>query len=157
MISFVHAFPTIIFHPVFLTVAASWFTAQLTKVVLHYARTGEFDGRLLTETGGMPSSHSAFVSSLATCLGLWAGWTSPVFMLGLGFAIITMHDAAGLRMAAGRQAALLNKMVAQLYDRRKAAELPVMKEMLGHSPVQVLSGAALGILAAFLLFPALTR
>src|SRR4029079_6709875 len=106
--SFLVNFPRIILDPVFLIVAAAWFTAQLTKVAIFYFQTGRFNGRRLPETGGMPSSHSAFVASLATCLGLKEGWTSSIFMLATGFAIITMHDAAGLRMAAGRQAVLLN-------------------------------------------------
>ena len=155
MISFLTSIPSIVLHPIFLTVAASWFSAQLVKVVLEYFKTGRFRPILLTETGGMPSSHSAFVASLAASVGQKEGWTSSAFMMALGVAIIIMHDAAGLRMAAGRQAALLNRVVGRLYGARKT-DIPRMKEMLGHSLAQVLSGAALGVVVAFLLFPLLS-
>ncbi len=151
--SFLEALPAILTSPTFLIVAAAWFSAQLTKVALHYLRTHKLNWKLLTETGGMPSSHSAFVTSMTTCMGLSQGWTSGPFLVALGISIIIMHDAAGLRMAAGRQATLLNQIVAGLYEGRKAKP-PKMKELLGHSPLQVLSGALLGMLVAFCLYPA---
>jgi acid phosphatase family membrane protein YuiD len=145
---------SLLHHPMVLTVAAAWFTAQAVKVVIHFFRAGRMDWKLLAETGGMPSSHSALVTSMTTCVGMQAGWDSAPFLVALGFSIITMHDAAGLRMAAGRQAALLNQVVESLYQGRQAKP-PRMKELLGHSPLQVLSGGALGIAVALALFPIL--
>jgi acid phosphatase family membrane protein YuiD len=147
----------IILHPIFLTVAVAWAVAQMGKVVLEFSRSGRIRWSLMVETGGMPSSHSSFVSSLAASVGMKEGWTSSAFMVALGMAIIIMHDAAGLRMAAGRQAALLNQVVGRLYGARKVKGMPRMKEMLGHSPLQVISGALLGVAVAFLLFPPLNH
>ncbi len=153
---FFSALGGIISHPIFITVALAWLAAQALKVVIHYFRAGRLDWRLLAETGGMPSSHSSFVAAMAVSVGLSAGWDSPVFMVALGFAIITMHDAAGLRMAAGRQAVLLNQIVENLYDGRKAKP-PRMKELLGHSPLQVISGALLGVAVALACYPLFRR
>lgn len=152
LLLFVVNIPHIILHPIFLIVTAAWLAAQLVKVVLHYLRTHKVNLKLLAQTGGMPSSHSSYMSALTTCLGLWQGWDSPVFFLALGLSIIIMHDAAGLRAAAGRQATVLNQVAARLYEGRKA-KLPRMKEQLGHSVPEVLSGALLGLIVAFLLYP----
>jgi uncharacterized protein len=152
LLSFIVNVPHIIFHPVFLIVTAAWFAAQLMKVLLHFQRTHRINWKLLIQTGGMPSSHSAYMSALSTYLGLWQGWGSPIFFLSLGLSIIIMHDAAGLRAAAGRQAVMLNQVAARLYESRKAKP-PRMKEQLGHSVPEVLGGALLGLIVALLLYP----
>jgi hypothetical protein len=156
MTAFFAALGGILSHPIFMTTALAWLVAQALKMVIQYFRAGKLDWKLLVETGGMPSSHSSFVASMTVCVGLSAGWQSPAFMVALGFAIITMHDAAGLRMAAGRQAALLNQIVESLYEGRKAKP-PRMKELLGHSPLQVLSGALLGVAVAAAFYPLFRR
>jgi len=156
MSAFIKAVASIISHPIFTTTALAWLAAQALKMVIQYFRASKLDWKLLVETGGMPSSHSSFVASLTLCVGMSAGWQSPAFMLALGFAIITMHDAAGLRMAAGRQAALLNQIVESLYEGRKAKP-PRMKELLGHSPLQVISGALLGVAVALACYPLFCR
>ena len=100
-------------------------------------------------TGGMPSAHSATVSCLATVCGLYYGFHSLFFLAVLIFTIITMFDAAGVRRNVGRQARILNKMLDELYERGEVPEERV-KELLGHTPVEVFAGAFLGIVMGYL-------
>jgi acid phosphatase family membrane protein YuiD len=92
----------------------------------------------------MPSSHSAFTSSLAVAIGIEAGFDSALFALALGFALVVMYDAAGIRRAAGKQAAVLNHIVDELFHSGRIRENR-LRELLGHTPVEVLAGAALGV------------
>jgi len=101
----------------------------------------------------MPSSHSAFASALAVAVGLDMGFESPTFALALGFALIVMYDAAGIRRAAGKQAAVLNQIVDELFHSGRLPE-GRLRELLGHTPIEVLVGAALGV-AVSLMFEAL--
>jgi acid phosphatase family membrane protein YuiD len=140
-------------HPTFWVTAVSWLTADLLKVVLLKWRHGVLDWRRFFGTGGMPSSHSAFIASLTTCIGLSEGFFSSVFGLAVGVTILTGVDAAGLRRSAGLQAELLNQIVAELYQGRQLKP-PKVKETLGHTVAQVLAGIALGVGMAFLLYPA---
>ena len=94
----------------------------------------------------MPSSHSAFVTSLATGVGLTEGFDSTLFALAAVFALIVMYDAAGVRRAAGKQARVLNAIIEDLNRRELHPER--LRELLGHTPVEVLAGALLGILIA---------
>jgi acid phosphatase family membrane protein YuiD len=99
----------------------------------------------------MPSSHSAFVCCLATAIGLETGWGSPVFLLSVGIALVIMTDAAGVRRAAGQQAKILNEIMDDL-NRNKPVPQRRLKELLGHTPVQVFVGAFLGIGIALLMY-----
>ncbi len=128
----------------------SWALSQLTKVIRGMIRERRFNFRWIFDTGGMPSSHSASVASLATTIGLYYGFVSMPFLMALLFTIITMFDAAGVRRSAGRQAQVLNKMLDELYQKGQFAEERV-KELLGHTPKEVFAGAFLGILIALLL------
>src|SRR3989338_825505 len=92
-----------------LTALTSWFVAQTIKVFLGLIRTHKFDFRWLLRSGGMPSSHAAMSMSLCTALGLYYGFNTGLFALALGFAIITMFDAQGVRRHSGKQAEILNK------------------------------------------------
>lgn len=123
----------------------SWFLAQLYKFLHHLALTGKVDFRKFVSSGGMPSSHSAISVCLATMMGLQYGFDSGIFAFSVVFAMIVMADAAGVRRAAGKQAALLNKLVNSFEEFRHEK---VLKELLGHTPVEVFAGAALGILVA---------
>jgi len=127
---------------------AAWFIASFLKMMIYWWRQGRMDFRIFVGTGGMPSSHSAFVSCLATVIGLETGWDSPTFMLALGFAIVTMNDAQGVRRASGHQASILNRIADDLYQ-KKPFRPERVKELLGHSPIQVLAGWALGMLTGF--------
>ena len=94
----------------------------------------------------MPSSHSAFVIGMATAIGLVDGVNSTAFALAIGFAFVVMYDAAGLRRAAGKMAASLNKIMDHVYNVPTSEKL---KELLGHTPVEVFAGAALGVVCGF--------
>lgn len=139
-------------HPVTWVTAVAWLTADLLKVIILRWRQGVTDWRRFFGTGGMPSSHTAFITALTTCVGLSEGLQSPVFGLALGLSILTAVDAAGLRRSAGLQAEILNQIVAELY-KDKPVKPPRMKETLGHSISEVLAGAAVGVAVPFLLFP----
>jgi acid phosphatase family membrane protein YuiD len=129
----------------------AWFIAQGLKVLIYWFRNHKINFRLFVGTGGMPSSHSAFVCSLATAIGLESGWDSPVFLLSVGIALIIMSDAAGVRRAAGQQAKILNEIMDDLYSSRPVPEKK-LKELLGHTPVQVFAGALLGIGVVLLMY-----
>jgi len=131
----------------FYTTAAGWAVAQGMKVLLYYFRHHKINFRLFVGTGGMPSSHSAFVSCMATTMGLEAGWSSPVFLLSMGIAVVIMSDAAGVRRAAGQQAKILNEIIDDMYSSKPFPQKR-LKELLGHTPVQVFVGAFIGIVVA---------
>ncbi len=129
--------------------------AQLYKFFYHFAREGRPDFQWLITTGGMPSSHSASVMSLSTLIGLRHGFDSPLFGLVLFFSLIIMYDAAGLRRAAGEQAAVINKMLEEFSVSHTIRE-ERLRELLGHTPTEVLVGALAGIVASVIfarLFP----
>jgi acid phosphatase family membrane protein YuiD len=136
---------------IFLTMVLGWFVAQGLKVLIYWFRHHKINFRLFVGTGGMPSSHSAFVSSLSAAIGLETGWDSPAFILSLGMAIVIMSDAAGVRRAAGQQAQILNEIMDDLY-RSKPVPHARLKELLGHTPVQVFVGAFIGIVVALLMY-----
>ena len=126
-------------------------TAQIIKFLLHLIIKRSMDLRLFTTTGGMPSSHSAGVMGLATAVGLIKGFDSIEFAIALGYAFIVMYDAAGVRRAAGKQAACLNKIIMDLYNQDLQEAGGKLKELLGHTPMQVLVGALYGVAYAFLI------
>lgn len=125
------------------------FFAQLLKALLFAIQRRRFDFRWLITTGGMPSSHSASVMALSTLVGLREGWDSPLFGVTLYFSVIVMYDAAGLRRAAGKQAAVLNRIVDEL-SRTHAVPQERLMELLGHTPMEVLVGALLGVVVGVL-------
>lgn len=124
---------------------ASAFTAQCIKFFLHLITKREIDLTLFTTTGGMPSSHSAGVVALAVVIGILSGFTSINFALATGFALVVMYDAAGVRRAAGKQAACLNKIIQDFYKHDIAQFGGRLKELLGHTPLQVFAGAIYGL------------
>lgn len=127
----------------------AWFTAQFIKVISRLFMERRFDFTLFVSSGGMPSSHSSFTVSLAVVIGKIYGWNSGLFGLAVAFALIVMYDAAGVRRAAGKQAKVLNKLVYTHMDRMEFEGK--LKELLGHTPLEVLMGALLGILLGALL------
>lgn len=133
-----------------LAVFLAWFISQAIKVIRGVWTQRKFNFRWLFDTGGMPSSHSASVAALATTAGLYYGFRSMPFLITLVFTIIIMFDAAGPRRAAGRQAAVLNKMIDDLYQRGQVPEQR-LRELLGHTPVEVFTGAFMGILTSLVL------
>ena len=128
----------------------AWTIAQTAKVVLYSVRQRRLNLRVLAVTGGMPSSHSAIVMGLTTAVGKYAGVASAQFAIALIFSFVVMYDAAGLRRAAGRQAAILNRLVEDLVHMRGVQEAK-LRELLGHTPVEVLVGAVLGVAVGLIL------
>jgi acid phosphatase family membrane protein YuiD len=140
-------------HPTTWVTACAWLSADLLKVLILRFKYGVTDWRRFFGTGGMPSSHTAFITGLATCIALSEGMQSPLFGLALGLCILTGVDAAGLRRSAGLQAEVLNQIVADLY-KDKDVKPPRVKETLGHTLPEVLGGIAVGVGVALLLYPA---
>ena len=132
---------------IFITVLVAWFIAQGAKVFLGAVMEKRFNFRWFVDTGGMPSSHAATVSALATAIGLEYGLQSSIFAITLVFAWIILMDAQGFRRSAGKQAEILNMILDDIYWKKKIKE-ERLKELLGHTPVEVLIGATLGILVA---------
>jgi acid phosphatase family membrane protein YuiD len=128
----------------------AWAIAQAAKVTLTSVRQRRLNLRVLAETGGMPSSHSAIVAGLTTAVGKYAGVGSPDFAIALIFTFVVMYDAAGVRRAAGRQAEILNRLVEDLVHMRGMQEQR-LRELLGHTPTEVLVGALIGIAVGLIL------
>jgi len=129
----------------------AWFVAcviaQLTKITLGAIRQRRFDFRWFLGTGGMPSTHAAGVTALSTAIGLHVGFDSPLFAAALVFTIVTLFDAQGVRRWSGRQAQILNKMLEDIYFKRRIQE-ERLKELLGHTPTEVLAGMGVGLVTA---------
>lgn len=129
---------------------ASAFLAQVIKFILFTIRSKHINFKIFTTTGGMPSSHSAGVMGLSTIVGILNGFDSVIFAACLGFSLIIMYDAAGLRRAAGKTAASLNRMMEDFYHHDLQSVGGKLKELLGHTPLEVFVGAIFGILFAYL-------
>ena len=128
----------------------AWLIAQVLKVTFDLLSTRKIDFRRLVSAGGMPSSHSAFVVALSTSVGFTQGFDSAIFAVSATFAGIIMYDAAGVRRAVGIQAGMLNEIVDDIYKHRPVGEKK-LKELIGHTPVEVFAGAALGFLISWFL------
>ena len=135
--------------PAFLACLFSWLSAQLVKTLIKL-----FSGKvhslkelfelLLWRTGSLPSSHSALVATLCTTIGFRSGVNSDVFILSLGFYLVTIRDAVGVRRANGLQAAMLNKIGRLLAAKNIIEEVKPIKEVQGHTPAEVIIGSLLG-------------
>lgn len=136
---------------IFISTLSAWAIAQILKVFLGVFREKRFNFKWLVRSGGMPSSHVALSMCLTTSMGLYYGFDSGLFAMALGFAVITMFDAQGVRRHSGRQAAALNKILDDLYAHKGLREEP-LNEFLGHLPVEVYAGGALGIIVALLFY-----
>ena len=131
---------------ILVTAILSWFVAQLLKMIFVLIRDKKLDFSRMVGSGGMPSSHSAFVVSLAVSVGLKEGFSSSLFAVSVVMALIVMYDAAGVRRAAGQQAKLLNQLVEKWETDDIENRGQKLKELLGHTPVEVFAGAVLGAL-----------
>ena len=127
---------------------SAWALAQLIKIIIEFIHTKKFNKSLLVSSGGMPSSHTALVVAMAVSVGCADGFASPVFGLALILCFIVMYDAAGVRRAAGNQAAAINILFRSLEDSGMKLDKN-LKELLGHSPLEVIAGALLGIVIGF--------
>ncbi|MEM8604291.1 MAG: divergent PAP2 family protein [Cyanobacteria bacterium P01_H01_bin.121] len=124
--------------------------AQVLKLVFEAMTHGKFNPLVLVETGGMPSSHSALVAALATAVGQTIGWSSTEFAVATIFAIIVMYDAAGIRQAAGLQAKVLNQIMDRMVQTDSSITRETLKELLGHTRLQVFVGASIGVAIALI-------
>ena len=127
-----------------------WFSIQLFKVIWDLVVTHKFDFKRILGAGGMPSSHSAVVTSLAAMIGKSQGLDSPMFGLSVIFACVVMYDAAGIRRAAGKQAKLLNKII-ETPGLTGVQVQEKLVEVLGHTPTQVLVGAIIGVIVGIII------
>ncbi len=132
---------------IFMTTLAAWAIAQTVKVSIGAVRQRRFDFRWFVGTGGMPSSHAAGASCLATAIGLAYGFDTVYFALSASFALVVMFDAQGVRRATGKQAQVLNKITEDIYWQGKVNENR-LRELIGHTPVEVIVGFLLGSLIA---------
>lgn len=129
--------------------AAAWLLAQIIKLPLEYVLHHEWNWQLLISAGGMPSSHSALVTGTAVSIGITQGFDSPFFAVAIVLALIVIYDATGVRRHAGDQARVLNLMIDELFTGHPLAEKE-LKEVLGHTPREVVAGIALGIIVSIL-------
>lgn len=130
------------------TALTAWLCAQILKTLTSYWKHGTLNFERLVGAGGMPSSHTALVVSLAWAVGLHDGFDSALFAVAFVLAGIVMYDAAGVRRAAGKQAKVINKLVRQLRVEHTVHDI-TLKELLGHSPIEVFAGAILGVAIAY--------
>ena len=129
----------------------AWAVAQAIKVILTLAISKRFDSSRVLGSGGMPSSHSAMVCAMVTAIGLHEGVGSSIFALAVCFAGVVMYDAAGVRRSTGKNAAVINRLIEDLAKDGFAFSEERLKELVGHTPIQVLAGALLGILVGTLI------
>lgn len=120
----------------------SWIIAQILKVVCYYIKDKKINFKHMAEAGGMPSVHSALVTSIALSIGLVHGFNSSLFALAFVFTTIVLYDAIGVRRSAGQQAFIINKLVAETDIKDDVQNL---KELLGHSPLEMAAGVVVGL------------
>jgi len=137
-------------NPVGISTMLGWILAQLIKVPVEYLRYKRWDWTLLLSAGGMPSSHSALMTAVATSIGLNVGWDSPMFALALAIAGIVVYDATGVRRQAGLHAERINQIVRELLHLKKLEDDQVsyLREIIGHTPGEAVAGVFFGIVIA---------
>jgi acid phosphatase family membrane protein YuiD len=129
--------------PVLIAGLVSWGIGQSIKVPIEYLRTREWNWALLFSAGGMPSTHSALMSSVTLSIGLFDGFNTPLFALAFAVSMVVMYDATGIRRQAGMHAQKINLLINELFSGQPISD-EQLKEVLGHSPLQVLMGILLG-------------
>jgi hypothetical protein len=134
----------LLINPILISALIAWFLAQVLKVLIEFITLRRWNWALLFQTGGMPSSHSAMVSSAALSIGLFMGFDQPVFAVAAILAMIVIYDATGIRREAGRQAALINTIIED-FTKGKLAQHKRLQEVLGHTPGEAFLGTFLGL------------
>ena len=127
--------------------ALAWGLAQFSKLLIGLLRERQLQIRYLTTAGGMPSSHSALVTALATRIGMEFGVNSGLFALSAVFAGVVLYDAAGVRRAVSHQARILNRMLEEVIEYQRFSEKRLL-ELIGHTPIEVFVGLLLGLVTA---------
>jgi len=136
---------------VVVTAFFGWFIAQIIKVIIGVIKEKRFNFKWFIGTGGMPSSHVAGMTALATSVGLYEGVYTALFGVTLMFTVVVVCDAQGVRRSTGKQAEILNTVMEDIYWKKKIQE-DRLKELIGHTPIQVLAGIVIGLAVAFLLY-----
>lgn len=144
----------LITNPYLLTALSAWFVAQVVKTILYAVMNGQLDWGRLFGDGGMPSGHSATVTSLAVFCALMHGTHTHEFAVAAILAIIVCHDAMGVRHETGKQAVLINELVEAVGKLKLGHKLSQieLKEFVGHTPLQVIAGIILGVLVAVFMY-----
>jgi len=140
-------FSKVLENKVLMVALVSWAVAQGSKVLIEVLSYRKVDLKRFVGSGGMPSSHSAFVMALSTGIGKLEGWESPLFAIALSFAFVVMYDAAGVRRAAGKQAEILNIIIKDVIEHKVLKE-ERLKELIGHTPIEVIIGGIIGVITA---------
>lgn len=135
-------------NPILVSAFWGWLIAQLLKFLLYTVRERRINLQYLASMGGMPSTHSSTVASAAMATGMRDGFGSSTFAVAFVLAIVVMYDAAGVRRAAMTQARILNQIIDELFQGHPISETR-LRELLGHTPLEVVAGAFLGILVAY--------
>jgi len=126
-------------------------SAQIYKLIYYFFKDKKLNLKKLITSGGMPSAHSAMVMGLTTAIGIQEGWSSAAFCIAAVFSLIVIYDAAGVRRSVGMQAIVLNDLTKELLNKESDEERDRLSELLGHTPIEVVMGAILGIGIAFCL------
>jgi uncharacterized protein len=146
----------ILHNEVLLAVAATWLAAQISKPFLQYLRLREWNWSWFFSAGGMPSTHSAIIVAATTALGMLRGIASPEFAFGVTVSMIVLYDAAGVRRQAGEQARVINAIIEDLAHGHPLKE-ENLKELLGHTPGEVIIGVFVGFIVSFCVITLLSR
>ena len=142
--------PGIFYNAILVSAVTAWAIAQILKVAVSVILFRKLNLQLILSSGGFPSSHSATVSALALGIGKYYGWDSPIFAVSAVFSMIVLYDAAGVRRAAGKQAEVLNQLVERLYPGPNSDQAR-LKELIGHTPLEVFAGVSVGIIVGLLI------
>lgn len=138
--------PPLLQNPILNVAVLSWFVAQSIKIIIKLVQAGKFDPSLFFAAGGMPSSHTSFAVAMATKVGTIEGFDSTFFAIASVFCLVVMYDAMGVRRQAGKHAEIINILITDWKNKP-----PLLKEVLGHKPLEVLFGLILGVSLGLLL------
>ena len=144
-----HAIDGILFNHVVISTLIAWFTAQALKIPLYYRVEHRWDWRRFTGSGGMPSSHTAMVIALCITVGSLEGFQSSLFGVSFVLATIVMYDATGVRRETGTQATIINQILKDVLINGKRISDEELKELVGHTPFEMLGGAFVGLITSF--------
>ncbi len=136
-------------YEVIIAVVIANISAQILKTIVAALQNKRLDYSMLITTGGMPSSHTSSVIALSASIGMIRGFGSIAFSIAVAIAAVVMYDAQGIRRSASKQASVLNKLIRQMPDDVDLSQIK-LKELLGHSPQEVLAGAVLGIIISII-------
>ncbi len=142
---------SVLYNRVLIIALVAWALAQVLKVPIYYLRTRRWNWALLLTTGGMPSSHSALITATTHAIGLYIGFDSPLFALAVAITMIVTYDAAGVRRQAGMHAKRINMLFDELMSGQPLDE-KALREVLGHTPLEVIGGIIWGISVATFLW-----